>query len=131
MSDKILTVEDVREANFKHLRRVFYSEYPGGSKKEFAEWLGITPQALGHIDSGRRKIGANIARQIEEARGLPFEHLDRVPPNDTGSEQHEKRIIAVLEELIEEMPPEFQKRAIEGVVTIYAEWLKKNKNKAG
>lgn len=85
----------IRHQNFLELFRQFrdqHSELPQrGMLKLFAERIDLSDRYLSHIKTGRKNIGANVARHIEAKLKLPHGWLDNVhkptsEPSNTAEE---------------------------------------------
>lgn len=55
---------------------------------EMAEFIGTSKQSMGQLLNGNRKLGANLARKIEELLDLPRNQLDQ-PDASTPEEVDE------------------------------------------
>ena len=71
----------IRHNNFIKLFNDFIDSRPNapqrGMLKAFAEHLQLSDRYLSHIKCGRKNIGSNIARAIEERLKLPHGWMDR------------------------------------------------------
>lgn len=78
-----MDANEIRKANYDALYRDFCEKEareglpPRGSLNRFGDFTGINPRYLSHIKGGRKQIGADIARQLEQAFGKPHGWLDR------------------------------------------------------
>jgi plasmid maintenance system antidote protein VapI len=76
----------IRHQNFMILYRRFRdanSHLPErGMLKMFAEHIGLSDRYLSHIKCNRKNIGNNVARNLEEALGLPHGWMDREHAKD-------------------------------------------------
>jgi transcriptional regulator with XRE-family HTH domain len=58
----------------------------GGNKKKIAETLGITPQFLGQLESGKRqKPNARVVAKIREVYGVDILTGDKVKQTESNS----------------------------------------------
>ena len=75
-------VNDVRLRNYKALMLRFREkesergEPERGLLNRFGKFVEISPRYLSHVNNGRKAIGAQTARQIETAFGLPLGWMD-------------------------------------------------------
>jgi hypothetical protein len=75
-------VNDVRLRNYKALmlrfreREAERGEPERGLLNRFGKFVDISPRYLSHVNNGRKAIGAQTARQIETAFGLPLGWMD-------------------------------------------------------
>jgi len=71
----------IRHSNFIKLFNDFIDRHPDapqrGMLKAFAEHLQLSDRYLSHIKCGRKNIGNNVARAIEERLKLPHGWMDR------------------------------------------------------
>jgi hypothetical protein len=75
-------VNDVRLRNYKALilrfreKEAERGEPERGLLNRFGKFVQISPRYLSHVNNGRKAIGAQTARQIESAFGLPLGWMD-------------------------------------------------------
>lgn len=75
-------VNALRQRNYKALMLQFRQQEAAKGEPErgllnrFGKFVGISPRYLSHINNSRKAIGAQTARQIEQAFGLPDGWMD-------------------------------------------------------
>lgn len=74
------SIQHIRYVNMQALYKRFCAMYPDeperGMLRRFGQYTHISPRYLSHIRNGRKAIGHNIARQLEQAFGLPESWMD-------------------------------------------------------
>lgn len=92
-------VNDVRLRNYKALMLRFREresergEPERGLLNRFGKFVEISPRYLSHVNNGRKAIGAQTARQIETAFGLPLgwmdhDHMAGPAPNSMAEREY-------------------------------------------
>lgn len=77
-----MDVNEVRLRNYKTLMQQFRNkelergEPERGVLNRFGEHVGISPRYLSHINNGRKHVGAETCRRIEQAFRLPHGWMD-------------------------------------------------------
>jgi transcriptional regulator with XRE-family HTH domain len=108
----------IRHQNFLELFRQFRdqnSHLPQrGMLKLFAERLDLSDRYLSHIKTGRKNIGANVARQIETRLKLTHGWLDNVhKPTSEPSSSAEENFLHTALSLYRSNPVEAQAMMLE------------------
>lgn len=74
------SIQHIRYVNMQALYKRFCAMYPDeperGMLRRFATYTHISPRYLSHIRNGRKAIGHNTARTLEQAFGLPESWMD-------------------------------------------------------
>nr|WP_242532146.1 helix-turn-helix transcriptional regulator [Salipiger thiooxidans] len=65
--------EDAREAVCARLTRV--RELSGLNKKDFSDKLGMSPQAWGEYENGKRDLPLSVAKKLRKAYSIPLEFI--------------------------------------------------------
>lgn len=86
-----MDIHDIREVNYKtvltqcaqEMRLTIGSDY--GVLKRFGEVIGVSPRYLSHVNMGRKKLGDEVCRKIEQAYRLPFGWMDHCHLSDSAN----------------------------------------------
>lgn len=77
-----MDVNDTRIQNYKTLmaqfrdRELDRGEPERGLLNRFGEFTGVSPRYLSHVNNGRKHLGADTCRRIEQAFRLPHGWMD-------------------------------------------------------
>mgnify|MGYP003135924446 CR=1 FL=1 len=63
--------EDARAAVSARISRI--REISGATKKDFAESLGMSPQAWGDYENGKRDLPLSVAKRLRKTYSVPLE----------------------------------------------------------
>lgn len=107
------TTSQIRQSNFETLYRQFrenHSDQPNrGMLKLFAEKLEMSDRYLSHVKCGRKNIGSNVARQIEQRLKLPEGWMDNQHESLTGlpvTDELERNFIETMLAIYRSSPDE-------------------------
>lgn len=84
-----------------------------GMLKLFAQHLGADDRHLSHVKNGRKGIGHALARQIEQAEGLPEGWLDREHGDLEPRDLHERAFLETAIALFRTSPAEAQAKMVD------------------
>jgi|GEM_PF-2561887 hypothetical protein len=108
-------VNDVRLRNYKALMLRFRQkesergEPERGLLNRFGKFVEISPRYLSHVNNGRKAIGAQTARQIETAFGLPLGWMDHDHmAGPAANSRSEREYLELALQLFRQSPVEAQ-----------------------
>lgn len=111
------TTSKIRHENFMQLFRKFREQHPKlpqrGMLKMFAERVELSDRYLSHIKTGRKNIGASIARQIEKRLRLPVGWMDNPHTQTEPADELERNFVDTALALYRSAPAEARAMMLE------------------
>lgn len=111
-----MDVNEVRLLNYKTLLKQFLEkgldrgEPERGVLNRFGEFIGVSPRYLSHINNGRKHVGAETCRRIEQAFRLPHGWMDHdhIGGGAATNTRAEREYLELALKLFRESPVEAQ-----------------------
>lgn len=110
-----MDVNEIRLRNYKVLLAQFRDrgldrgEPERGVLNRFGEFSGVSPRYLSHVNNGRKQLGGDVCRRIEEAFRLPHGWMDNDHLGGPGAgTRSEREFLELALKLFRESPVDAQ-----------------------
>jgi len=108
-------IDEIRYRNYKVLLKQFLDtgmsrgEPERGVLNRFGQFAEVSPRYLSHVNNGRKNLGADVCRRIEQAFKLPHgwmdqDHIGSTAPHSRG----EREFVELALQLFRESPIDAQ-----------------------